>query len=207
MKNVIRTALLLSAIAMASGASAQGFGLPKLPSLGGGGSGAAAVDPALVVKSLSEAVVELDLANAAYLDAFGMKKEADVARQNAESLKSGSIGVKAAIEQSATTSEEVRKLMAQKNSEKVAIEGDSKSKLGEGLLHHVSGTVLGVKGGKQLQSAIKSPQHLATLASVAQFPALLQKWASNTSNVFAYLSFNGIDVSAADAAIKKGMAE
>ncbi len=206
MKNVICTAVLLSVMSVASVTTAHAFGMPKLPGLGGG-SNAAAADPAQIVKSLKDAVVDLEYANAAYLDALNRKIEADEARRNADGLKSGSVGLKEAIELSTATSDKVMAEVKKKSAESVVLDETSKSKFSQGLIHHVAGTVSGVKGGKQLKSALNAPQNLASLAPLTEFPGLIQKWTGSTEQVFAYLSSNGIDVSQAKATISKGMAD
>lgn len=206
MKNLIRTAVLLSAIGLASATTVHAFSLPKLPGVGGGTS-EVAVDPAQIVKSLTEAVVELSYANAAYAEALDMKDVAAQARLEADGLKSGSMGVKAAIEQSTATSEKILAEMKKKSAESAVFDEGAKVKFSQGLIHHVTGTVSGVKGSKQLKSALSSPQNLVTLAPVAGFPTLIQKWTSSTESVLAYLGKNGIDVSDAKAQISKGMTD
>ena len=204
MKNVIRTALLVSAIAVATTASAQ-FG--NMPSLGGASSGTPAADPAQIIKSMNQAVASLNSANAAYFEAFGMKEKADAARRIAEQMRSGSLGVESGISQTKAISEDLFKAVNEKNEQKVKLSESAKSKLSEGLAHHVAGTVEGIKGGKQFKSAMSSPAALASLSSVTAFPGLLQSWTSSTSQVLTVLSYNGIDTRAAEKSIKQGMAD
>lgn len=208
-------ALLVSAI---HATPSMAFGLPSIPSIGGGSAGASAsVNVDALTKQQAELLVamavslrNLSQAQAMMFNALGDQEDAAIAQRTADGLTSGTFtgkdDMKKTIDSSLEANDKMKSLVATASQ----MSAESKALFTKSLVPYAAGAAGLVVAGKKAADAGQSLTHtmdptvlfkLGSLLYVAkEAPTLASAFGNTTSQIVTYATSQGVDTKAITAA-------
>lgn len=208
----------LACFLLGTSLNAHAFGLD---SLGVGGS-SSSVDTSKLVDSSKEMVKQymfsmkaINYAQAEALDAFGLGKDAEAARQDAKAFESGVVN-DAAGEKRIANTEKRNNIINEKTKKGTKLQGEARKHLAKSAVGYAGGSYASVKilenmkkWSSEAQGAMSSlssdPMKLASfkddiaagLFVMSKLPGLSSQWVKTSSALINYAAINGdkIDIS------------
>lgn len=224
----VSTAACLTCFLLGTSMNAHAFGMPSF----GGGDSSPSVDTSKLVDSSKDMVKQytrsmttINYAQAEALEAFGLGKEAEKARQDAKAFEGGVVDGEDGDK--LVENSQKREALIQKHAKKkVKLQGGARKHLAKSAVTYAGASYAGVKmlesmkkwsgDAKGAMSSLSSdPMKLSSFKSdidsglyvMQKLPELSSKWINTSSVLIDYASMNGdkIDISKAEKAISKDL--
>lgn len=163
-----------------------------------------------LVQKMNESLLNMSLAQKHTFDAFGLKKEAELAASNAKAYENGN-ALNAEIHQQTEANNKMIDDFTAKNKK---LNAEGKKKLAEAMPYYnksmLSSAGLGLQMSQAVSSISANPMSLASgpykanelITVLTASPKLLTQMATTTKHLTTYASTNGVDTKEVDASLK-----
>jgi len=153
-----------------------------------------------VVRMISSSLRNLTLAQAIIFEAIGLKEEAAIAEEYAQSMEEGSLMGKKEMETNISRSKEMNEKIVEKLAEKQDLDEDAKVMFATSLPPYAKGAISGIQGSQRAISIAQSIQSnplnvlkFGTVLFVAkEAPGLISSFMDTTGTIQEFATYQGI---------------
>lgn len=194
--------IMLSAVTLAGGAHA--FSVGNLFSNQSDSEEAPKVDLVAaeedVVRMISSSLLNLTLAQVIIFEAIGLKEEAAIAEEYANSMEEGSLMGKKEMEANISKSQELNEKIVEKLEEKQDLDEDAKVMFATSLPPYAKGAMSGIQGSQRAieiaQSIQSNPLNVLKFGTVIfvakEAPGLISSFTATTGALQNFATYQGI---------------